>query len=64
MAARNTRRYRLIFDRPLPMVGLVARIHKRMPVAGDWDYHRTVRVRVRRPLLRGSELHTRQEVVA
>jgi len=64
MAAWNTRRYRLVQYRQIPMVGMVARIHKRMPVAGVWDYHQTVRVRVRRRLLRGSELHARQEVVA
>lgn len=64
MAARNTRRYRLILNRPLPLVGLVARIHQRMPMARIRVHHTTVRVRVRRTLLRGSELHTRQEVVA
>lgn len=64
MAARNTWRHRIILHRSLPVVGMVARLHKRMPMAGVWDYHETVRVRVRRRLLRGSELHTRQEVVA
>lgn len=64
MAARNTWRHRIILHRSLPVVGMVARVRKRMPVAGVWDYHTPVRVRVRRRLLRGSELHTRQEVVA
>lgn len=64
MAARNTWRHRIVLHRSLPVVGMVARFYKRMPVAGVWDYHTPVRVRVRRRLLRGSELHTRQEVVA
>ena len=64
MAARNTWRHRIVLYRSLPVVGMVARLHKRMPMAGVWDYHETVRVRVRRHLLRGSELNIRQEVVA
>lgn len=64
MAARNTWRYRTVLHRKIPVVGMVARLHKRMPVAGVWDYHKPVRVRVRRDLLRSSEFHTWQEVVA
>jgi len=64
MAAWNTRRYRLVQYRQIPMVGMVARIHKRMLMAHLRVHDKTVRVRVRRRLLRGSELHARQEVVA
>lgn len=64
MAARNARRYRFIFHRTIPMVGVVARFHERMLVVDLRFDHKPVRVRVRRYLLRGSELHARQEVVA
>lgn len=64
MAARNTWRYRTVLHRKIPVVGMVARIHERMPMAGVWDYHETIRVRVRLDLLRSSEFHTWQEVVA
>lgn len=64
MAARNTWRYRTVLHRTLPVVGMVARFHKRMPMAGVWDYHTPVRVRVCCRVLRRSELYARQEVVA
>lgn len=64
MAVRNTGRYRIVFHRTLPMVGMVASLYERMPVARLRDHHETVWVRVRRRVLRDSERHTRQEVVA
>ena len=64
MAARNTRRYRLVLHRSIPVVGMVAGVHQRMLVGRVRDQHRTVRVFGGSDLLRGSELHARQEVVA
>lgn len=64
MAVRNTGRYRIVFHRTLPVVGMVARLYERMPVARLRDHYEAVWVRVRRRVLRDSELHARQEVVA
>jgi hypothetical protein len=64
MAAWNTRRYRLVQYRQIPVVGVVDRVHQRMFMACLRVHDRTVRVRVRCRLLRGSELYARKEMVS